>query len=135
VLQRRWTLDPTLVRLLQELDRWAAGRFAELGLRWFGISIISGYRSKARQARENPDAPDSLHTTCPALAVDLRMGNLRGVEADTVWEWLGAQWQVLGGRWGGGFTGGLPGVNRREQNHFDLFGFTQLPGVGASRTS
>jgi len=113
-----------LVQNLQSLEVWAVRTFnldaANLGIRWSGIYVISGHRSRESQAQVNPDAPSSLHTRCPSLAVDLRVGNVPGLGADAIWEWLGARWKWMGGRWGGDFTGGQPGINRAEQNHFDL---------------
>jgi len=121
LLSRRWLLDPTLVSMLQNLDRWADGQFAAHGIRWPGIFIISGHRSRARQTEVNPDAPASLHTRCPSLAADLRVGNVQAsVVGDSVWDWLGARWALMGGRWGGRFS-------RRDENHFDL-------GVGTPPT-
>lgn len=122
VLSRRWVLDPHLVSLLQDLDRWADEQIARTGLRWPGLFIISGHRTEAVQAALNPDAPASLHRRCPSLAVDLRVGDVAGVSADAVWELLGGRWKMMGGRWGGDFSPGkdVTGVNRREQNHFDL---------------
>lgn len=127
VLQRRWILDPHLVSLLQALDRWADERIARTGLRWPGLFLVSGHRTEALQAEINPDAPQSLHRRCPALAVDLRVGSVEGIESDSVWELLGGRWKLMGGRWGGDFSPGkdIFGVNRQEQNHFDL-------GVGVS---
>jgi len=127
VLQRRWLLDPTLVRMLQALDRWAFERFAREGIRWPGLRIISGHRSEESQANINPDAPDSLHRRCPSLAVDLRVGSVEGLSSDAEWELLGGRWKAMGGRWGGDFSPGkdITGVNRAEQNHFDL-------GVGSN---
>jgi len=122
VLARRWTLDPTLSAMLVSLEGWARVEIAKSGLRWPGINIISGYRSSARQADLNPDAPNSLHTRCPSLAADLSVGSI-AVGSDAIWELLGGRWKWMGGRWGGNFsfTGSTPGmVNRREQNHFDL---------------
>jgi len=115
-------LDSHLAEMVVSLEGWAHEQFARTGLRWPGITIISGGRSKARQARLNPDAPDSLHTRCPALAVDLRVGSVPNLPGGAVWEWLGARWKMMGGRWGGDFSPGkgIDGVNRREQNHFDL---------------
>ena len=123
-LERRWVLDPDLAAMVVSLEGWAHEQFAGYGLRWPGIVIISGHRSKVRQATVNPAAQDSLHTRCPALAVDLRVGavpaSLPG--GGSLWEWLGARWKMMGGRWGGDFSPGkdISGVNRREQNHFDL---------------
>jgi len=115
-------VDPHLVSLIQALDRWAAEEIARTGLRWPGLHIISGHRSEEMQANLNPDAPLSLHRRCPALAIDLRLGTLAGLEPDSIWELLGARWRLMGGRWGGNFSPGkdIFGVNREEQNHFDL---------------
>lgn len=100
--------------MVVDLDAWAERRFAAEGLRWGGLWILSGYRSEQRQAYINPLAPDSLHTRCPALAVDLRLG---GVPASTtpleVWAFLATKWKALGGRWGGDFP-------TPDPNHFDL---------------
>lgn len=107
--------------MVQDLDGWADRKIALTGFRWPGLWIISGWRSKVRQAAVNPSSPNSLHTRCPSLAVDLRVGHVAGWPgADAIWELLGGRWKLMGGRWGGDFTAGRPGVNRREQNHFDL---------------
>ena len=121
-LARRWVLDPHLAEMLVSLEAWAHEQFAGYGLRWPGIQLISGHRSQVRQAQVNPDAPTSLHTRCPALAADLRVGGVPSLPGGAVWEWLGARWKMMGGRWGGDFSPGkdIDGVNRREQNHFDL---------------
>jgi len=126
MLAGRWVLDPHLAEMLVSLEAWANQEFARKGVRWPGITIISGQRSPVRQAALNPDAPHSLHTRCPSLAADLQVGSVPGLPIDTAWEWLGARWKQMGGRWGGDFSPGkgIDGVNRREQNHFDL-------GVGA----
>jgi len=100
--------------MLQGLDRWAVGEFARLGLRWPGLFIISGNRSQTLQTQINPDAPDSLHLRCPSLAADLRVGNVpASVVGESVWNWLGARWMLVGGRWGGSFS-------IKDENHFDL---------------
>ncbi len=121
-LARRWVLDPHLSEMVVSLDSWAYEQFAGYGLGWPGIQVISGYRSEVRQAQINPDAPDSLHTRCPSLAADLRVGGVPSLPGGAVWEWLGARWKMMGGRWGGDFSPGkdITGVNRAEQNHFDL---------------
>lgn len=114
VLQRRYLLDPHLLRMVKALDRWAEDQFARKGIRWPGLVIISGWRSREFQAHLNPDAPNSLHTRCPSLAVDLRVGHVAAsIVGDFVWDWLGARWAMMGGRWGGRFS-------RRDENHFDL---------------
>lgn len=108
-----WRLDPTFAGRVVTLDRWADERMAEAGLPWPGLRIFSGYRTPAQQAELNPDAPNSYHTRCPALAVDLRVGNVAAsITTDAVWAWLGAQWRFMGGRWGGQFSDPDP-------NHFD----------------
>jgi len=127
LLSRRFLLAPALVQMVQNLDRWADREIARTGLRWPGLYVISGQRTAAVQAQVNPDAPASLHTRCPSVAVDLRLGTVAGLPADSVWELLGGRWKLMGGRWGGDFSPGkdLFGVNRQEQNHFDL-------GIGVS---
>ena len=114
MLSRRWVLDATLAQMLVNLEAWAASQSAGAGIRWPGIKIISGYRSHSRQAEVNPAAPDSLHTRCPSMAVDLQLGGVAGVSPSAVWDWLGAKWMTMGGRWGGMFAEG------RDENHFDL---------------
>jgi len=111
--------------MLVSLEAWADQQLAGKGFRWPGIRIISGQRSENLQAALNPSAPNSLHLRCPSLAADLQVG---GVDLsafsgpDMMWDWLGARWKQMGGRWGGDFSPGkgIDGVNRREQNHFDL---------------
>ena len=113
--------------MLKSLDEWARREFdkafATFGVRWPGIFIISGHRSAQGQASINPDAPASLHTRCPSLAADLRVGNVpASISADALWDWLGARWAMMGGRWGGRFS-------TRDENHFDLgVGFPTTPG-------
>lgn len=106
--------------MVVDLDAWAERQFAAEGLRWGGLWIISGYRSPQSQAELNPLAPDSLHTTCPAMAVDLRVaGSPASTTPFEFWAWLGTKWKMMGGRWGGDFS-------RRDPNHFDLLGFENL---------
>ncbi len=113
-LSRRWRLEPTLAAMLGRLEARAQDAFSAEGLRWPGIFVISGYRSPQRQAQVNPDAPNSLHVRCPALAVDLRVGDLPASSTPLeLWSFLGQLWKALGGRWGGDFT-------PRDPNHFDL---------------
>ena len=52
----------------------------------------------------------------------MRVGGVPNLPGGAVWEWLGARWKMMGGRWGGDFSPGkdIDGVNRAEQNHFDL---------------
>ncbi len=113
-LSRRWRIHPLLARNLGTLDRRAADVFSAEGLRWPGVFVISGYRSAARQAAINPSAPQSLHTRCPALAVDLRVGDFPASTTPLdLWAVLGTIWKTLGGRWGGDFR-------PIDPNHFDL---------------
>ena len=112
-LSRRWILDPTLAEMLVELDGRAAQEFSAEGFRWPGLSVISGYRSGALQAVINPAAPKSLHTRCPSLAADLRVGDMAAsLTPFALWAKLGRIWSSLGGRWGGFFSPPDP-------NHFD----------------
>jgi len=116
-LQRRWTLDPTLADMLVDLDEWARRTFAAARFRWPGLFIISGYRSAGLQAELNPLAPASLHTRCPSLAADLRVGDVpASITTPEFWAVLGQRWRQMGGRWGGDF---LP-PEGPDYNHFDL---------------
>ncbi len=119
-LSRRWTLDPHLADMLVRLDDWARGQFSSEGLRWPGLFVISGYRSQLLQAQINPAAPKSLHTYCPALAADLRVGDIPASLTTTeIWSWLASWWGTMGGRWGGSFT-------PPDENHFDIPAFAYL---------
>jgi len=121
-LALKWKIDDRLARMLVGLDLWAAERFKKVNIRWPGLFIISGYRSSERQATLNPEAPNSLHTRCPAMAADLRIANVAAsISTEAQWQWLGAQWKIMGGRWGGDFS-------TPDLNHFDL-------GVGVGSTS
>lgn len=109
--------------MVSDLDRWATNEAARqrIPFAWPGLYIVSGYRTSTAQAFLNPNAPDSLHVRCPALAIDLRVGNIPGLEAGVIWAWLGARWKMVGGRWGGNFIWqGSPLPNPSEWNHFDL---------------
>jgi len=124
-IQRRWRIDATLAAMLVELERWAEDRMERADLppwfRWPGLKIVSGYRSPARQLEVNPGVPGSLHSRCPAMAADLRVGSIAGADAETIWSTLGAYWKLMGGRWGGDFHWeGSPRPNPKEWNHFDL---------------
>ncbi len=103
-----------LADMLVELDAQATREFSAQGFRWPGLFVISGYRSPRLQLDVNPLAPNSLHTRCPSLAADLRVGDLPAtLTPREFWEFLGAIWGQLGGRWGGRFT-------PEDLNHFDL---------------
>ena len=115
-----------MASMVVELERVAQDGFAAAGIHWPGLWIISGHRSKADQARINPSVSQSFHTYCPALAVDLRVGNIAAsITENEVWELLGDIWKDMGGRWGGDFR-------TPDMNHFD-YGYmgppTQLPGL------
>ena len=113
MLARRWSLDPLLAQMLVDLDRRQAEEVAAAGLRWPGLTVVSGFRSRRTQARVNPLAPNSLHTRCPALAADLRVGNQpASLTPFLVWKRIGRTWQELGGGWGGNFK--TPDVNHFE---------------------
>lgn len=96
------------------LEQRAAAAFSAEGLRWGGIWIISGYRSPAHQASVNPSNPNSRHSQCPSMAVDLRVANLpaSGTPRE-LWGFLGQLWQSIGGRWGGSFPD-------PDLNHFEM---------------
>jgi len=126
-LSRRWVLDPGLADMLVRLDGRARAIFSAEGLRWPGIFIISGHRTSARQARVNPTVPRSLHTQCPSLAADLRVGDApASTTATEVWAFLGTLWKALGGRWGGDFR------PEPDFNHFEALTVTAppLPPIG-----
>lgn len=121
-LSRRWVLDPSLAELLVLLDERTRRTFSAAGFRWPGLFIISGFRSRILQADINPLAPASLHTRCPSLAADLRVGDLpASLTTPEIWAVVGTLWKRLGGRWGGDF--GTP-----DYNHFDLPGLQLGPG-------
>jgi len=102
-----------MARMLVQLNRVAEAEFSAAGVRWPGTFIISGYRSPSLQDRINPNAPGSLHTRCPALAVDLRIGDVpASISTREEWQFLGGIWKSLGGRWGGEFS-------EPDLNHFD----------------
>lgn len=89
-----------------------------------GLWIISGARTDPVEPSLNPSQPAarrSLHLYVPALAADLRVGNVPASLTDpSVWTFLGQIWERLGGRWGGRF-------NPPDWNHFDLAPLTGVP--------
>lgn len=96
----------------------------------FGISIISGFRTRGKQldlAREGRPAADpdvSNHCSCPATAVDLR---INGIEPGPYEKALFGKAAVeVGLRWGGGSPApdGIP----TDWNHVDLGPRTAPPG-------
>lgn len=100
--------------MLVALEAKVARIFASQGLRNPGLRVISGFRTAAQQARVNPSVTNSFHTRCPALAVDLRLGNIpASVVTPELWAVVGNAWKSLGGRWGGDFSS-------PDLNHFDL---------------
>jgi len=111
-LERRWALVPFLARNLVRMKDHFDKAFLPTGFPFPDIWIISGQRSE-RQNREAGGAPDSRHKRCPSEAVDLRIGNVEGLENLEVWAMLGGWWELNGGRWGGRFA-------TPDPNHFDL---------------
>ena len=111
-ISREWRIRPSLARRLIDLNARAEAVFSAEGLRWPGLWIISGYRSPRMQAQVNPSNPASLHSECPALAVDLRVGNIPASITTGFWPLLGNIWKSLGGRWGGDFP-------TPDPNHFE----------------
>ena len=113
-LSRRWSISPVLAQMVVELDARATAIYAAQGLRWPGLFVISGFRTKKQQADINPFAPNSKHRKCPAMAVDLRVGDFYASTTDPIiWARLGQEWQKMGGRWGGVFS-------TPDWNHFDI---------------
>jgi len=113
-LSRRWLISPRLAHMVIRLEALASDLFSAEGLRWPGLYIISGYRSPEKQAHLNPLAPQSKHTRCPALAVDLRVGDLPASTTPLeLWLFVGQLWKTLGGRWGGDFR------PEPDNNHFE----------------
>jgi hypothetical protein len=110
-LQRRWSIAPIVAQALLAMEEVARRDFAAQGLPWPGLYVISGYRSREHQAQVNPAVLSSFHTTCPALAVDLRVGDLPASTTAEFWPYLGQIWKSLGGTWGGTFD---------DPNHFDF---------------
>lgn len=113
-LANRWILDPTLAQDLVVLDQWAERELSAQGVRWGGLYVISGHRSPGLQIIVNPAAPRSLHTRCPSLAADLRVGNIPATLTEVgLWFFLGQRWEFMGHRWGGRFR-------PPDLNHFDM---------------
>jgi len=131
-LSRRWVLDPGLADMLIRLEARATEIFSAEGLRWPGVFVISGHRSPTLQAVVNPSVPGSLHTRCPSMAVDLRVGDApASTTATEVWVFLGTLWKALGGRWGGDFR------PRPDYNHFEALTVRAppLPPIGVAAPS
>ncbi len=100
--------------MLVSLDDWARRAFSAAGIREVGLYVISGFRSPSLQAEINPLAPQSLHTRCPSLAADLRVGDIpASITTPETWAVFGVRWRQMGGRWGGDFQA-------PDYNHFDL---------------
>ena len=122
----RWGLRRDTAMAVLETDRIVRCWMAACGVRWPGLYIISGYRTRPVESSLSPDrtpARRSLHMARqlgqPAsLAVDLRVGNLpASTTPDEIWGLVASAWKLAapGGRWGGEFTD--PDVN-----HFDMGG-------------
>jgi len=103
-LSRRWILSPILAEGLVQLQRRAQERFASTPFDWPGLWIIGGHRTFARQASLNPAVEDSLHTRCPSLAADLRVGTIAGLPRTFLLDLAGEIWMTMGFRWGGTFS-------------------------------
>lgn len=123
-LVRRWDLDPSTACAVVALELEARCTLSPGGIRWPGLFVISGYRSRPVASALAPDqapAAQSLHMARrdgrPAsLAVDLRVGNLPASTTPLeIWSALGSLWKRLvpGGRWGGDF-------DPPDVNHFDM---------------
>lgn len=115
-----WGISFELAVDLVAMDTWAEKELRGGLVRWPGLYIISGFRTHSQQSRLNPDAPNSLHTLCPAEAADLMVGQLRDIQSVDLWALLGGWWKWNGDRWGGDFRWeGSPLPNPKEANHFD----------------
>lgn len=112
--------------LMEARARYEIEQLGSRRLRWPGLYIISGYRTPEHN-RSIGGAPNSFHTACPSLAVDLRIGPTPGIDTFDIWAMLGGMWKLMGGRWGGDFT-------PIDPNHFDLPEFRpgQLPDLHVS---
>jgi len=128
-LSRRWLLDPTLAQMLVDLNEMAERAYGAERFSWPGLYIISGHRTRNEQEAVNPFSRQSYHRCCPALAVDLRVGDIPASSTPfSVWEELGLMWNSLGGKWGGdlGAQGGEITAVTPDVNHFYL---SQLGGA------
>lgn len=120
-LARRWRVSYAVACGLvkTELALQTAFGVAARGVRWPGLFVISGYRSRPVESELNPGntALASLHLRCPSLAVDVRVGNLPASSTPReLFAAVGTVWKATtGGRWGGDFE--PPDVN-----HLDLPG-------------
>jgi len=111
-LARRWKLQPALASKLVALSNQWKREIEKGGLGAPDLYVVSGYRTLDHN-REIGGAEDSRHIRCPSEAVDLRVGNVVGIDNLQVWQILGGMWRLRGGRWGGTFADPDP-------NHFDL---------------
>jgi len=113
-IQRRWRVADIIARTVVAVEAQAIQIFSAEGIRWPGLWILSGYRSERRQIEVNPNNPNSLHSVCPSLAVDLRVGDLpASITPYEQWAFVGTLWMSHGGRWGGHFP-------TPDLNHFDF---------------
>lgn len=113
-LADRWTLDPTLAGMLVRLQERVREEFRRAGSPYPfpDIYVISGFRTPAHNA-DVGGVPNSLHTRCPSMAVDIRVGSVAGLQNNEILAILGGIWRLMGGRWGGSFRDPDP-------PHFDL---------------
>lgn len=87
--------------------------FTSPRIRWPGIYIISGQRTRSQQQEVNPTQPFSLHRRTPSLAVDLRVGDVPATLTPlNVWKELAVLFETVGVRWGGA----------DDPNHFFIAG-------------
>ena len=124
-ISRRWLLAPHVAESVVSVNREMGSLFSAQGIRWPGLTIISGYRSSQKQAQVNPAVTKSWHSRCPALAVDLRVGDAPASTTPVeLWATIAHQFKKRGARWGGDFKHAGSGPNKREANHFDWPGVT-----------
>lgn len=101
--------------MLVRLEEWAVNEFNVPGVfRWPGLYIFSGYRTPTHNT-EVGGVENSFHIACPALAADIRVGSVAGINNLEVLAILGGKWRLMGGAWGGTFSTPSP-------NHFDIGG-------------
>jgi len=119
MLSRRWLLEPVIAVALVETEAVAQGLFASQGLRWPGIYIISGHRTRSQQEEANPANPSSHHRCCPSLAVDLRVGDIpASVTPPQFFKFIADALAVHGIKWGGDVPDEFLAL--LEQNHYYL---------------
>jgi len=110
-----------VAQALMEAEAVAERAFAAEGVRWPGIFILSGHRTKTEQAEVNPASPESHHRCCPSLAVDLRVGDLpASITPPQFFRFIAGALATYNIRWGGDSPDEF--VALLEQNHYYLPG-------------